>query len=147
MATISALPLRHAARTASLRQAGGQPAWLHALAHLLKNRRVSLLSLRAFVALMRYRHTGRAAAELGIQSQRLHYQLRSLESALDTELFRVCSPHWLPTPAAIRMLPRAQRVLAMWRDILDSLAQEPATPASVMPPYGPVAFWVRQATM
>ncbi|CAG2157217.1 LysR family transcriptional regulator [Cupriavidus numazuensis] len=117
------------------------------MAHLLKNRRVSLLSLRAFVALMRYRDCGRAAAELGIQPQRLQYQLRSLESALNTTLFRVCSPHWLPTPDAVRMLPRAQRVLAMWRDILDSLTREPAMPESVMPPYGPVAFWVRQATM
>jgi DNA-binding transcriptional LysR family regulator len=117
------------------------------MAHLLKNRRVSLLSLRAFVALMRHRDLGRAAAELGIQPQRLHYQLRSLEFALDTALFRVCSPHWLPTPAAIRVLPRAQRVLAMWREILDSLAREPAAQESALPPYGPVAFWVRQATM
>lgn len=117
------------------------------MAYLLKNRRVSLLSLRAFVALMRYQDLGRAAAELGIQPQRLHYQLRSLESALDTALFSVCSPHWLPTPAAIRVLPRAQRVLAMWRDIVDSLKREPAAPDAMMPPYGPVAFWVRQATM
>ncbi|CAG9168654.1 hypothetical protein LMG23992_01238 [Cupriavidus laharis] len=117
------------------------------MAHLQKNRRVSLLSLRAFVALMRHRNTSRAAAELGIQPQRLHYQLRRLESALDTALFRVCSPHWLPTPAAIRMLPKAQRVLAMWRDILDSLAHDPVIPESFLPPYGPVAFWVRQATM
>ncbi len=113
----------------------------------LKNRRVSVLSLRAFVALMRNRDMRRAAAELGIEPQRLHYQLRSLESALDTALFRVRSPDWLPTPAGIRVLPRAQRVLAMWREILDSLARTSATPESTMPPYDAVAFWVRQATM
>ncbi|WER49235.1 LysR family transcriptional regulator [Cupriavidus sp. WKF15] len=117
------------------------------MAYLLKNRRVSLLSLRAFVALVRHRDLGRAAAELGIQPQRLQYQVRRLESALDTTLFRVCSPHWLPTPAGIRVLPRAQRVLAMWREILDSLAQEPMASEPAIPPYGPVAFWVRQATM
>ncbi len=117
------------------------------MAYLLKNRRVSLLSLRAFVALMRYQDLGRAAAELGIQPQRLQYQLRSLESALDTALFSVGHPHWLPTPAAIRALPRAQRVLAMWRDILDSLKREPVAPDAATPPYGPIAFWVRHATM
>lgn len=117
------------------------------MANLLKNRRVSLLSLRAFVALMRYQDLRRAAAALGIQPQRLHYQLRSLESALDTALFSVGSPHWLPTPAGIRALPRAQRVLAMWREILDSVAREPRASDAAMPPDGPVAFWVRQATM
>jgi DNA-binding transcriptional LysR family regulator len=117
------------------------------MAQLLKNRRVSLLSLRVFVALMRHRDVGRAAAELGMLPQRLHYQLRSLEAALDTALFSVRSPHWLPTPAAIRVLPRARRVLAMWREILDSVAREPASTEPMLPPCGPVAFWVRQATM
>ncbi|WP_341868067.1 LysR family transcriptional regulator [Cupriavidus lacunae] len=52
------------------------------MAYRLSNRRVSFLSLRVFAALMQHRDTGSATQALGIQPQRLYYQIRRLEAAL-----------------------------------------------------------------
>ncbi|KWR81303.1 helix-turn-helix domain-containing protein [Cupriavidus sp. IDO] len=122
------------------------------MAYFLQNRRVSFLALRAFTALMRHRDTSRAAQELGILPQRLHYQLRSLETAIGKPLFRTGSPHWLPTPAALKLLPKVRGMLAIWEGLFD----EPPQPNEPEPldiylerkdcPPG-IAFWLRHSTM
>ncbi|WP_439686524.1 HTH lysR-type domain-containing protein [Cupriavidus oxalaticus] len=121
------------------------------MATLVHNRRVTFLSLRAFVALMQHRDTARAAQALGIQTQRLHYQIRGLEAALGTPLFSVGNPSWLPTSTGVKALPKVMAMLQIWEQI------EPRPRAGrngrPLPPElscaarrGP-AFWVRHATM
>ncbi|MCY1232174.1 DNA-binding transcriptional activator GcvA [compost metagenome] len=120
------------------------------MAYLVNNRRVSFLSLRAFVALMQHRDTARAAHALGIQTQRLHYQIRSLEAVLGTPLFSAGSPSWLPTPTGVKALPKVMAMLRIWEQI----APRPCAGCNGLPPpefsaaarCGP-AFWVRHATM
>ncbi|MEM5430863.1 LysR family transcriptional regulator [Cupriavidus oxalaticus] len=120
------------------------------MAYLVNNRRVSFLSLRAFVALMQHRDTVRAAQALGIQTQRLHYQIRGLEAVLGTPLFSAGSPSWLPTPTGVRALPKVMAMLRIW----DQIAPRPCASRNGLPPpefsdaarRGP-AFWVRHATM
>lgn len=119
------------------------------MAYLVNNRRVSFLSLRAFVALIQHRDTARAAQALGIQTQRLLYQIRSLEAVLGTPLFSVGSPNWLPTPTGVKALPKVMAMLHIWEQI----APRPCAGRTGPPPEfsdaarrGP-AFWVRHATM
>ncbi|BDB28198.1 hypothetical protein Tamer19_10570 [Cupriavidus sp. TA19] len=121
------------------------------MASLVQNRRVSFLSLRTFVALMQHRDTARAAQALGIQTQRLHYQIRALEAALGAPLFSAGSPNWLPTPTGVRALPKIMAMLHIW----DQIEPNPCARRNSRPPppepsdaarRGP-AFWVRHATM
>ncbi|QEZ43750.1 helix-turn-helix domain-containing protein [Cupriavidus oxalaticus] len=120
------------------------------MANLVNNRRVSFLSLRAFVALMQHRDTARAAQALGIQTQRLHYQIRGLEAALGTPLFSVGNPSWLPTSTGVKALPKIMAMLRIWEQI----EPRPSAGRNGLPPpafgaaacRGP-AFWVRHATM
>ncbi|WP_354686296.1 LysR family transcriptional regulator [Cupriavidus necator] len=122
------------------------------MAFHLNNRRVSFLSLRAFVALMQHRDTARAARALGIQSQRLHYQIRGLEAALGTPLFRVGSPSWLPTPVGVNALPKIIAMLAIWDQLAAGTCSRHRDAAALAPAVDSagrdgIAFWVRQATM
>jgi DNA-binding transcriptional LysR family regulator len=116
-----------------------------------RNRRVSFLSLRIFVALMEHRDTGCAAQALGIQPQRLHYQIRQLEAALGTPLFQTCTPHWLPTAAGVKALPKVHAMLDIWQQVETSTrARRRAAPSQLRESCAVrigVAFWVRQATM
>ncbi|NOV24696.1 LysR family transcriptional regulator [Cupriavidus necator] len=121
------------------------------MAYRLRNRRVSFLSLRVFVALMQHRDTGSAAQALGIQPQRLHYQIRRLEAALGTPLFESCSPAWLPTAAGLSALPKIHAMLDIWEQVQGSTAARRGTAAALTREPCAVrvgaAFWVRQATM
>ncbi|WP_042879891.1 helix-turn-helix domain-containing protein [Cupriavidus necator] len=121
------------------------------MAFHLNNRRVSFLSLRAFIALMQHRDTTRAARALGIQSQRLLYQIRSLEAALGTPLFRVGSPAWLPTPIGVNALPKVIAMLAIWEQLEPGTCARQhdtgAAPAVDDSGRDGLAFWVRQSTM
>jgi DNA-binding transcriptional LysR family regulator len=122
-----------------------------AMAYLLSNRRVTFLSLRVFVALIQHRDATSAAQALGIQPQRLYYQIRRLEAALGTPLFRTCSPDWLPTPTGVSALPKVLAMLAIWDQIqAGTRAGQSAAAAQGPGPGGActgTAFWVRQATM
>ncbi|SPA43493.1 putative transcriptional regulator [Cupriavidus taiwanensis] len=121
------------------------------MAYRLINRRVSFLSLRVFVALMQHRDAGRAAQALGIQSQRLHYQLRQLEAALGMPLFQPCGTAWLPTAAGFNALPKICAMLEIWEQIEASTRARRSAEADRQHERCAVrvgaAFWVRQATM
>jgi len=118
------------------------------MAYFLQNQRVSFLSLRAFAALMHYHDTGQAARALGIQPQRLLYQLRRLEQALHMRLFQAGHPHWLPTLSAVHMLPKVLAMLVIWEEVMDGIERPRAIIERCAPPeQGPVAFWIRQSTM
>lgn len=121
------------------------------MAYRHSNRRVSFLSLRVFVAVMQHRDTGSAAQALGIQPQRLHYQIRQLEAALGTPLFHACSPAWLPTAAGYNALPKIHAMLDIWEQVQASTHARRCAPAAVKREPCAVrvgaAFWVRQATM
>ncbi|MFS8977384.1 LysR family transcriptional regulator [Cupriavidus necator] len=122
------------------------------MAFHLNNRRVSFLSLRAFVALMQHRDSNRAARALGIQRQRLHYQIRGLEAALGTPLFRVGKPAWLPTPTGVNALPKVMAMLAIWDQLEPGTcarqhASVPQAPEIDATGLGGLVFWVRQSTM
>ncbi|NUO86297.1 MAG: LysR family transcriptional regulator [Cupriavidus sp.] len=119
------------------------------------NRRVSFLSLRVFVALMQHRDAGRAAQALGIQPQRLHYQLRQLEAALGMPLIQPCGTSWLPTAAGFNALPKICAMLEIWEQIQASTRVRRRAEAErqlerqrerCAVRVG-AAFWVRQATM
>ncbi|SOY69093.1 putative transcriptional regulator [Cupriavidus taiwanensis] len=121
------------------------------MAYRLINRRVSFLSLRVFVALMQHRDAGRAAQALGIQPQRLHYQLRQLEAALGMALFQPSGTHWLPTAAGFHALPKVRAMLEIWEQIQASTRAPRRDEADRQRERCAVrvgaAFWVRQATM
>ncbi|WP_265920199.1 helix-turn-helix domain-containing protein [Cupriavidus nantongensis] len=121
------------------------------MAYRLINRRVSFLSLRVFVALMQHRDAGRAAQALGIQPQRLHYQIRQLEAALGMPLFQSGGTGWMPTAAGFNALPKIRAMLEIWDQVQASTrarrraeAERPRERCAVR--VG-AAFWVRQATM
>ncbi|MGX6570663.1 helix-turn-helix domain-containing protein [Cupriavidus necator] len=122
------------------------------MAYPSSNRRVSFLSLRAYVAVMQHRDAVRAAQALRIHPQRLYYHIRGLEAALGKPLFSTCSPDWLPTSMGVTALPKVVAMLAIWDQIEAGIrASQPAAAAREAEPgaiarYG-AAFWVRQATM
>ncbi|SOZ18469.1 putative transcriptional regulator [Cupriavidus taiwanensis] len=121
------------------------------MAYRLINRRVSFLSLRVFVALMQHRDAGRAAQALGIQPQRLHYQLRQLEAALGMPLIQPCGTRWLPTAAGFNALPKIRAMLDIWEQVQASTRARRRAEAERQRERCAVrvgaAFWVRQATM
>ncbi|CAQ72567.1 helix-turn-helix domain-containing protein [Cupriavidus taiwanensis] len=115
------------------------------------NRRVSFLSLRVFVAMMQHRDASRAAEALGIQPQRLYYQLRQLEAALGMPLFQPCGAAWLPTAAGLNALPKVRGMLDIWEQVQASTRARRCAQADLPRERCAVrvgaAFWVRQATM
>ncbi|MCO4861017.1 LysR family transcriptional regulator [Cupriavidus sp. WGlv3] len=121
------------------------------MAYRLINRRVSFLSLRVFVALMQHRDASRAAQALGIQPQRLHYQIRQLEAALGRPLFQTCGTSWLPTAAGFNALPKIRAMLEIWEQVQASTRARRRAEAERQRERCAVrvgaAFWVRQATM
>ncbi|SOY67925.1 putative transcriptional regulator [Cupriavidus taiwanensis] len=121
------------------------------MAYRFINRRVSFLSLRVFVALMQHRDASRAAQALGIQPQRLHYQIRQLEAALGMALFEPCSAAWQPTAAGFNALPKVRAMLEIWEQVQASTRARRGIEAELKRERCAVrvgaAFWVRQATM
>lgn len=120
--------------------------------HPPSNRRVSFLSLRAFVTVMHHRDAASAARALRIHPQRLYYQIRCLEAALGRALFHACGPDWLPTPTGLNALPKVVAMLSIWDQIEAGVRARQRAAAAWGPEPGGMAragaaFWVRHATM
>lgn len=74
--------------------------------------------LRALDALLRHRHAGKAAIELGMSAPGLSYALKRLRGHFNDPLFVRARGGMQPTLAAERMAPVVQQVLARVRDEL-----------------------------
>jgi LysR family hydrogen peroxide-inducible transcriptional activator len=72
---------------------------------------MDLEALRAFVAVARQAHVGRAAARLGRTQPSISARLARLEAAWDTRLFRRHPRGMTLTPEGARLLPLAEAVL------------------------------------
>jgi DNA-binding transcriptional LysR family regulator len=69
-------------------------------------------ALRAFVALARERHFGRAAASLHLTQPPFSRRIQSLEAALGVALFERTKRRVAATAAGVALLPEAQAILA-----------------------------------
>ncbi|MFC9324982.1 LysR family transcriptional regulator [Kitasatospora sp. NPDC057015] len=74
--------------------------------------------LRGFVATAETLHFGRAAERLHIAQQALSRDIRSLEQALGGALFARTTRSVELTPAGVRLLPQARRLLLLHDEIL-----------------------------
>jgi len=72
---------------------------------------MTLTELRYIVALARTRHFGRAAEACFVSQPTLSVAVRKLESELGVELFERRRQEAVPTPAGVRIVEQAQRVL------------------------------------
>ncbi|MFJ9607798.1 LysR family transcriptional regulator [Kitasatospora sp. NPDC101176] len=74
--------------------------------------------LRGFVATAETLHFGRAAGRLHVAQQALSRDIRTLEGLLGDALFTRTTRSVELTPAGLRLLPRARRLLALHDEIL-----------------------------
>ncbi|MEU9075921.1 LysR family transcriptional regulator [Kitasatospora sp. NPDC048538] len=74
--------------------------------------------LRGFVATAETLHFGRAAGRLHVAQQALSRDIRALEGLLGDALFTRTTRSVELTPAGLRLLPRARRLLALHDEIL-----------------------------
>ncbi|MFF0412620.1 LysR family transcriptional regulator [Kitasatospora sp. NPDC004745] len=74
--------------------------------------------LRGFVATAETLHFGRAAGRLHVAQQALSRDIRALEGMLGDALFTRTTRSVELTPAGLRLLPRARRLLALHDEIL-----------------------------
>ncbi|MFJ9696818.1 LysR family transcriptional regulator [Kitasatospora sp. NPDC101183] len=81
--------------------------------------------LRGFVATAETLHFGRAARLLHIAQQALSRDIRALEALLGDALFSRTTRSVELTPAGLRLLPQARRLLALHDEILAGAAARP----------------------
>ncbi|MFD4399312.1 LysR family transcriptional regulator [Kitasatospora sp. NPDC058478] len=81
--------------------------------------------LRGFVAAAESLHFGRAAGRLHVAQQALSRDIRTLEGLLGDALFTRTTRSVELTPAGLRLLPRARRLLALHDEILAGAAARP----------------------
>ncbi|MFO1067603.1 MAG: LysR substrate-binding domain-containing protein [Geminicoccaceae bacterium] len=81
-----------------------------------------LPAFEAFVAVMRHGGFGRAARALGITQSAVSHQIRTLEEAVGSPLFARSPTGATALPAALALLPRAERALEELRRGVDELA-------------------------
>ncbi|MFJ2186516.1 LysR family transcriptional regulator [Kitasatospora sp. NPDC087861] len=79
--------------------------------------------LRGFVATAETLHFGRAAGRLHVAQQALSRDIRTLEGLLGDALFTRTTRSVELTPAGLRLLPRARRLLALHDEILAGAAR------------------------
>lgn len=78
----------------------------------------TLRQLQYFIALAEHLHFADAAAVCGVSQPNLSSQIRELENDLGGQLVERTSRHVLLTPFGLRVLERAQRVIAEVNDLM-----------------------------
>ncbi|MDG4826806.1 LysR family transcriptional regulator [Asanoa sp. WMMD1127] len=87
---------------------------------------LDLAQVRAFIAVARQLHFGRASSELFLTQQALSKRIQRLEAALGEQLLLRQHQRVQLTPAGERFLPHAQTLLDAARDAVDAVRQRPA---------------------
>lgn len=93
---------------------------------------VRLRDLRYFVAVAETLSFTQAAERLHLSQPALSKQIRQLEVSLRTTLFSRDRRHVALTVAGVALLPRAQRLLELWDESLESLTELRSTAATVL---------------
>jgi LysR family hydrogen peroxide-inducible transcriptional activator len=81
---------------------------------------ITIVQLRAFIAVAQTQHFGEAAARIGVSQPTLSQALATLEANLDVQLIERSSRRILITAAGARLLPLAQRAVDAVDDVVEA---------------------------
>ena len=82
---------------------------------------MNFVRLKSFATLMHYRNVTKAASELCITQSAMTKRLNTLEKELGVKLFELLGKQFVPTVAATKLLPHAQRMLLEYQNSIDTL--------------------------
>lgn len=88
----------------------------------MKRQRLDIRDWEAFAALVRFRHFGHAAQELGITQSAMSQRIAKLEADLQLKLLVRSNQGVEPTDAGWALLPEAQALIAAKRNALEAAA-------------------------